>query len=108
MALNGKRFMLSKNGVAVAAVVTNDVETKAESIERASSTQSKYREYVAGCRRWTMTCEWLMVSSAMMVGLLHAGQTFAISCYDSINATRNVHGVANLEQCVIISKRLWH
>ena len=101
--MNGNRFMLSKDGVAVAAVVTNDVETQAASIERAGASQGRYREYIKGRKTWTMTCEWLMVSSAMMVGLIYAGQTFAISCYDrdSINATRNVHGVAYLDECKI-------
>ena len=93
--------MLSKDGVVVAAVVTNDVETQAASIERASQTQSRYREYLAGRKTWTMTAEWLMVSSDKMAGLLYVGQSFAISTYDSTDVTRNVHGVAFLDECHI-------
>ena len=101
MALLGNRFMLSKDGVPVAAVVTHDVNTEAASIEKASATQGKYREYVPGRKQFTIKAEWLMVSSAVMLGLLQTGQTFAVSSYDRQNERRNVHGIAKMEACNI-------
>lgn len=99
--MNGNKFMLSKDGNVVAAVVTHEVDTNVECLECAGTTQGRYREYIAGKRSWSINCQWLMVSSAMMVGLLHVGQTFAISSYDRDSAMINVHGQAKLEQCVI-------
>ena len=89
------------DGVAVAAVVTHDVNTAATSIEKASTTQGKYREYVPGRKQFTIKAEWLMVSSAVMLGLLQTGQTFSVSSYDRQNERRNLHGVAKLETCNI-------
>ena len=93
--------MLSKDGVPVAAVVTHDVNTEAVSIEKASATQGQFREFVAGRKQFTIKAEWLMVSSAMMLGLLQTGQTFAVSSYDRQNERRNVHGIAKMEACNI-------
>ena len=93
--------MLSMDGVAVAAVVSHDVETASGCIEKASATQGQYREFVAGRKSFTIKAEWLMVSSAMMLGLLQTGQTFAVSSYDRQNERRNVHGIAKMEACNI-------
>ena len=101
MALLGTRFLLSMDGVAVAAVVSHDVETASGCIEKAGATQGKYREYIPGRKQFTIKAEWLMVPSAVMLGLLQTGQTFAVSSYDRQNERRNVHGVARLESCSI-------
>lgn len=93
--------MLSKDGVAVAAVVTHSIGTHTTSIEKASATQAKFREFVPGRKQFTITAEWLMASSDMMLGLLQTGQTFAVSSYDRQNDRRNLHGMAKLETCNI-------
>jgi len=88
--------------VAVAAIVSHEVETSADKIEVASKTQGQHREYIAGRRHWTMTVDRLIVSSDMMLGLLQNGQTFTLSSRDRLNANVNVHGVAKLERCNIL------
>jgi hypothetical protein len=100
--MNGNQFILSKDGVAVAAIVSHEAETQADQIEVASKTQGQYREYMAGRRHWQMTVDRLMVSSYMMLSLLQIGQTFTLSSYDREHANVNVHGEAKLERCNIV------
>ena len=99
--MNGNQFILSKDGVAVAAIVSHEAETQSDQIEVASKTQGQYREYMAGRRHWSISANWLMVASDMMLGLLQNGQTFEISSYDRTNSRRNVHGMAKMERCSI-------
>jgi hypothetical protein len=99
--MNGNRFILSMGGVAVAAVVANNVETKAGSIEIAGKTQGQWREYIMGRCQWSINADWLMLSSDRMSSLLQNGQTFDISSYDRLNQRTNVHGTARLESCHI-------
>jgi predicted secreted protein len=99
--MNGNKIMLMKDGVAVAAVVTHDVQTEADQLEVAGSGQGQWREYVAGRKRWEVTANYLVVSSAMILGLLQNGQTFAMKSYQRDSMYNNVHGQAELQQCRI-------
>lgn len=99
--MNGNRFILSMGGVAVAAFVAHNVETKAGSIEIAGKTQGQWREHIMGRCQWDINADWLMLSSDMTLGLLQTGQTFAVSSYDRQNERRDLHGVAKLETCNI-------
>lgn len=105
MAMNGNKIMLMKGGVAVAAVVTHDIETEADRLEVAGSGQGQWREYVSGRKRWEVTANYLVVSSAMILGLLQNGQTFAMKSYDRDNELNNLHGQATLEQCRITATK---
>ena len=105
MAMNGNKIMLMKGGVAVAAVVTHDIETEADQLEVAGIGQGQWREYVSGRKRWEVTANYLVVSSAMILGLLQNGQTFAMKSYDRDNELNNLHGRATLQQCRITATR---
>ena len=105
MAMNGNKIMLMKGGVAVAAVVTHDVQTEADRLEVAGSEQGRWREYVSGRKRWEVTANYLVVSSAMILSLIQTGQTFAMKSYDRDNELNNLHGQATLEQCRITATR---
>ena len=85
----------------MAGLVSHDVETEVATIELASATQGRYREFMSGRKSWTISSQCLMVTSAMMISLLQVGQTFAVSSYDRDSATANVHGQARLERCTI-------
>ena len=105
MAMNGNKIMLMKGGVAVAAVVTHDIEAETDRLEVAGSGQGQWREYVAGRKRWEVTANYLVVSSDMILGLLQNGQTFAMKSYDRDNELNNLHGQATLKQCRITATR---
>jgi predicted secreted protein len=105
MAMNGNKIMLMKDGVAVAAVVTHDVQTEADQLEVAGTRQGQWREYVAGRKRWEISANYLVVSSGMILSMIHTGQTFAVKSYDRDNELNNVHGQAILQQCRIDATR---
>lgn len=105
MAMNGNKIMLMKGGVAVAAVVTHDVQTEADRLEVAGTQQGQWREYVAGRKRWEISANYLVVSSGMILTMIHTGQTFAVKSYDRYNELNNVHGQATLQQCRITATR---
>lgn len=72
---------LSQGGVALAntRIRSNDIQTGCDTIEKASSSQQDWKEYVAGRKGWTLTVNYLVLASTQVADLLYAGQTFDIT-----------------------------
>ena len=105
MAINGRKIMLMKGGVVVAAVTSHDVKTEADRLEIASATQGQWREFIAGRKSWEITANYLVLSADTIQGIIQIGQTFLLKSYDRANATNYVQGNAVLEQCRIKATR---
>lgn len=103
--MNGKKIMLMKDGIVVAAIISHEVRTEADRLEIAGSTQGQWREFIAGRKTWEVTANYMVVSSDMILGMLQTGQTFELKSYDKSDPTINVHGYAILEQCRIKAER---
>lgn len=104
-------IILSQGGTAVAstAVRSQEIQTQAETIEKASSQQSDWREYIAGRKEWTLTVSYLVLASEKIRDLLNVGQTFDITVKDaddnqsvtgsailtSVKQTAAIHNLAN-------------
>lgn len=97
--MNGNVFLLKKDGVTVAAVQTNDIDTACGLLEVAGKSQGKSREYTPDKKEWSMTVKWLLLSTAAMAALLQSGQVFSMELYDRNHVQRTVYGQAYLEQC---------
>ena len=100
MAMNGNNIILMKNGVAMGAVVSHDVQTEGDQMEVASNIDGQYREYIRGPKTWAMTATCLVISSAIFASMIQAGQTFSMKSCDRLDRV-NVHGQARLEECRI-------
>lgn len=72
---------LSQGGVALAntRIRSNDIQTGCDTIEKASSSQQDWKEYVAGRKGWTLTVNYLVLASTQVADLLYSGQTFDIT-----------------------------
>lgn len=90
--------ILSQGGTAMAstAIKSQDVKTDSDVIEKASSTQQDWREYVAGRKSWQMTVSYLVLTSAKILDLLKVGETFTITMRER-SAQSGVTGTAILK-----------
>lgn len=102
--MNGNKIILTKDGVAVGALVSHDVQTEGDTMEVAGATQGDYREFIPGRKTWVMTATCLVISSAIFANLLQAGNTFSLKSTDR-QLENNVHGRARLEECRITAHR---
>lgn len=89
--------VISQSGTALAStrIRSHGIQTKADTIEIASSSQQSWREYIAGRKEWSLTVSYLVLASAKIADLLKIGQTFSITVKDS-DSTTSVSGSAIL------------
>ena len=95
------KLILSQNGTAIAAtrIRSNDIQSQAALIEKASSAQQDWKEYIAGRKEWTLTVGYLVLASPQIRDLLKAGQTFDITMTANDGTdTSTLTGQAILEQ----------
>lgn len=73
--------ILSQNGTTMAStrIKSDDIQTRADTIEKASSTQQQWREYIAGRKEWTLTTNYLVLAAAKLTDVLLVGQSFDIT-----------------------------
>ena len=102
--MNGNKIILTKDGVAVGALVSHDVQTEGELIEVAGASQGAFREFIPDRKTWVMTATCLVISSAIFANLLQAGNTFSLKSTDR-QLENNVHGLARLEECRVTAQR---
>ena len=89
--------ILSQNGTALAstAIRSQEIQTSAETIEKASATQQDWKEYVAGRKAWSLSVSYLVLTASKVADLLMVGQTFDVTIKD-VDNTSSVSGVAIL------------
>lgn len=61
--IHGRNLIIKVNGTAIAGARSCDINISGEDIEVASSTQSKWREFLAGREEWSVTCNHLLPAS---------------------------------------------
>mgnify|MGYP002627509945 CR=1 FL=1 len=89
--------VISQNNTALAStrIRSHDIQTKVDTIEKASSSQQSWKEYIAGRKDWSITVSYLVLAAAKIADLLKVGQTFSITVKDS-GSTTSVSGTAIL------------
>lgn len=73
--------ILSQNGTPMAstAIKSDDIQTQANVIEKASATQQGWEEVIAGRKRWTLNVSYLVMAAAKLRDVLMVGQTFDVT-----------------------------
>ena len=80
------------------AIKSDDIQTQANAIEKASATQQDWEEVIPGRKRWTLNCNYLVLTSAKLTDVLKVGQYFDITIrHISENVT--LTGQALLTDC---------
>lgn len=89
--------IISQNGTAIAStcIRSQEIQTSADTIEKASATQQNWKEYVAGRNAWSLSVSYLVLSASKVSDLLMVGQTFDITIKD-VDNTSSVTGTAIL------------
>lgn len=102
--MTGKEYtvILSQGGTALAAtrIRSNDIQTQAATIEKASASQQDWSEYIGGRKQWSFSVGYLVLSSAQVSDLLRVGQTFDVTftATESASVSHSLTGRAILEQ----------
>ena len=107
MATNGNNILVYNGSTLIAGTQYNEAQTEAELIETSSSTQNKYRTYVAGRNSGTITVGFLlMAKSALGISggtgirdLLQEGKTFTL-----VMKTRNGQDSDGISGTYILQK----
>ena len=80
------------------AIKSDDIQTRVDAIEKASSTQQEWREYIAGRKEWTFTVNFLVKLPIKLRNVLEVGKKFDITLrHISENVT--LTGQALLTDC---------
>jgi predicted secreted protein len=92
-------LVLSQGGTALAstAIKSQDIQTEADVLEKASSSQQSWREYIAGRKGWSVTLSYLVLTSEKILDLLKVGQTFSVTMKKVDDNTNKVTGNAILK-----------
>lgn len=92
-------LVLSQGGTALAstAIKSQDIQTEADVLEKASSSQQSWREYIAGRKGWSVTLSYLVLTSDKILDLLKVGQTFSVTMKKVDDNINKVTGTAILK-----------
>ena len=73
--------ILSQDGTAIAStrIKSNKIQSKCETIEKASATQQTWTERIAGRASWLLTTDYLVMAHGQMQDLLHVRQLFDVT-----------------------------
>jgi len=95
----------SAGGNPIAATKSDEIDTLCELIEKASATQSQWREYMAGRKEWGMTVNWLVTASTDIEKLLYNGGTYTLNVIHRNGSTKTtlLSGTAICQQAKVVS-----
>ena len=73
--------VLSQNGTALASttVRSQDIQTAADTIEKSSSMQQDWKEFITGRKEWSITVNYLILAASKITDLRYIGQTFDVT-----------------------------
>mgnify|MGYP006967196923 CR=1 FL=1 len=109
MAIKGKYVVIclrtpgtSGDGTPVAGVTSDRIRVNGETIEKASATSSKWKEFLAGRMDWGINSDYLVTSWNDISGNpMKVGETYAIKVLDSMNSDAYLLGTVICTECVI-------
>lgn len=92
--------ILSQNGTPMAStrIKSDDIQTHADAIEKASATQQTWKEVIAGRKEWTLNVNYLVLAAAKLTDVLLAGQMFDVTIRH-ISENVSLTGQALLTDC---------
>lgn len=84
--------------MASTAIKSDDIETRATTIEKASATQQDWSEHLAGRKGWTLNVGYLVLAPVKLRNVLLVGTTFDITLR-YLNEDTTLTGKAILTNC---------
>lgn len=94
-------MIFSQNGAVLAAthIKSDDIQTQAATIEKASATQQDWREYIAGRKDWSVNVSYLVLAPQMITHVLLVGEVFDVTIRDTGREYVSMTGKAILTDC---------
>lgn len=80
--MNGNNIIVYRDGAAIAATRSDEIQTEAGTIEIASATQQDWEEFVVGRKRWAITTNFLVMATSGVSNLLRNGERCVLSIRD--------------------------
>lgn len=100
--MTGKDIIMifSQNGTALAStcIRSDEIQTQAATIEKASATQQDWREYIAGRKEWSVSVSYLVLTAQKITDVLMVGNVFDVTIRDA-SSTVSMTGQAILTDC---------
>ena len=92
--------ILSQNGTPMAStrIKSDDIQTQANAIEKASATQQDWEEVIPGRKRWTLNVSYLVLAAVQLADVIKAGQYFDVTLRH-ISGNAILTGQALLTDC---------
>lgn len=90
--IHGRNLIVSLGGRAVAGARSCDVNVSADDIEISTATQGQWRNFIAGRKEWSVTCN--MLVQAVKTNVAMVGQTVTLSFGVRGSSTDRVSGTA--------------
>lgn len=101
----GRNIIIFRDGVAIAGTRSNEVESKADVVQKSSPNTAEYKEYVVGDIGWSMQTSFLVTHIMTdITEVLNVGQTYTLvfGPHPQYSATKyGLKGEAILTQCKI-------
>lgn len=98
MAQKGNNIIVLSSGTAIAGVKSDEIQSGAETIEIASSTQQNWKEFIAGRKEWSLNTNYLLLADSRLADLLNVGTVYELAVTDREGNT-TVSGRAILTIC---------
>lgn len=98
MAQKGNNIIVLSSGTAIAGVKSDEIQSGAETIEIASSTQQDWKEFIAGRKEWSLNTNYLLLADSRLADLLNVGTVYELAVTDREGNT-TVSGRAILTIC---------
>lgn len=96
--MNGNSIIIKKNNTAIAGVKSQEVQSRANTHEVASSTQQAWEEYMPGRKNWSVNVNYLITTVSQISDVLTVGDTVTLEWCDRAG-TVTMTGTAIVEQC---------
>ena len=91
----------------IAATKSDEIDTLCEHLEKASATQSQWREYDPGRKEWGLSVNWLVTASTDIEKLLYNGGMYTLSVVHRNGTSKTVllTGTALCTQVKVVSSQ---
>ena len=96
--MNGNNIIITKNGTAIAATKSHEIQSGCQTIPISSATDSGWEHLIAGRKSWSVNVNFLMLAASQLDSVLEVGDTVTLVIINR-NATKSISGSAIVVTC---------
>lgn len=97
--MNGNNILIYLGGSVIAATKSHKVRTEAKTIEKSSPASATWEEYLTRRKNWTLTVNYLVLTTEDIIDLLKVGNTYSLMVKGRGNNVTEIAGNAILNVC---------